>query len=216
MRLTADTLVGGRPAREVRPVLRGMQRGPSTPGRIARDAGWSDDEVVDVVARLLEEGLLVASEPGVGSLAVGEADRDERLTARLGLQPTRWGPGAVELTTHGHAAANASFARPVKRATAQRHLDALLERVEALNADPEAKATVEGVWLFGSFTDPQVDRVGDVDVILDVAPRGDRPLLHEVLDVWKRLKGGSAVISLHDKAHLDLEGVTAHRIHPRT
>jgi predicted nucleotidyltransferase len=127
-------------------------------------------------------------------------------------------------TMQGNALAQAK-ARRVSRAVAQRHLDALLQRVRALKSDGHHLYRVYRVALFGSFTDPTAAEVGDVDVVIELAtkePNWERHLaLEEMyreaesargrrfpsfldrlvapqLDPFKFLKGRSAVISIHD------------------
>ena len=74
------------------------------------------------------------------------------------------------MTTDGHALAGATARQPVTRTTAQRALDGFLARVEEINANPLAAWGVGTAVLFGSFLDPNIERVGDVDLAVEVVP----------------------------------------------
>ncbi len=73
-------------------------------------------------------------------------------------------------TMQGNALAQAK-ARRVSRATAQRHLDALLDRARALKSDPRQLYRVERIALFGSFADADRADVGDVDVVIELTTK---------------------------------------------
>ena len=60
---------------------------------------------------------------------------------------------------------------PVSRAKAEAALAAFLARVAEVNESDRFICRVEEVVLFGSFLDPTVDPVGDVDVDVAVAIR---------------------------------------------
>lgn len=107
----------------------------------------------------------------------------ERLADRLGLAPTDAGVVLAELvglgyiepygdwwrtTTAGNALAMAKATRPIPRARAEIELAAFLSRVAEVNASPRFLFSVEEVVLFGSFLDPDVDPVGDVDVAVTI------------------------------------------------
>ena len=198
MRLRSNSIVAGRPAKEVRALLRMYSGREMSIARLAQDSGLDDEGAVELVQALVEEELVeAATERRAMSFAPArDSEREQRLAERLDWPATEWGPGAMRLTVKGHAVANASFAQPVKRSTAQRHLDAFLERVDAMNADPESPIWVSSVWLFGSFADPEVDPVGDIDLVVETATRG-RPNFYAALDAYNSLKGGSRVISMH-------------------
>ncbi|GGK63702.1 hypothetical protein [Nocardia camponoti] len=72
------------------------------------------------------------------------------------------------LTNKGCALANASAAKPVHRATAEKALAGFLDRVEQAAADPMYLWVVERVVLFGSMLDTTRDRVSDVDLALRI------------------------------------------------
>ena len=59
-------------------------------------------------------------------------------------------------TVKGNALANASFGKPISRATATRLLGQVIERARAYNADPARLLTVTEIVVFGSYLDPTV------------------------------------------------------------
>ncbi|WP_433235032.1 hypothetical protein [Actinomadura nitritigenes] len=76
-----------------------------------------------------------------------------------------------ETTIRGNALAQASFGKPIKRATADRHLAQVVERARVYNADPARLLTVGRIAIFGSYLDPNVERLGDLDLAVSVVRR---------------------------------------------
>jgi hypothetical protein len=66
-------------------------------------------------------------------------------------------------TIKGNALAQASFGKPISRATATRHLAQVIERARGYNADPARLLTIAEIAVFGSYLDPAVDRLGRTD-----------------------------------------------------
>src|SRR5664279_3686981 len=52
----------------------------------------------------------------------------------------------------------------------KRALDGFLARVEEINANPLAEWGARKLVLFGSFLDPNIERVGDVDLAVEMVP----------------------------------------------
>jgi predicted nucleotidyltransferase len=80
-------------------------------------------------------------------------------------------------TIKGNALAQASFGKPISRATATRHLAQVIERARGYNADPARLLTIAEIAVFGSYLDPAVDRLGDLDLAVSAVRRetnGDR------------------------------------------
>ncbi|MFD4351541.1 hypothetical protein ACFWPX_03230 [Nocardia sp. NPDC058518] len=73
-------------------------------------------------------------------------------------------------TSKAYALANASAAKPVHRATADKALAGFLERVEQAATDPMNLYVVDRAVLFGSMLDPQRQRVSDVDLAVKLVP----------------------------------------------
>ncbi|WP_431954737.1 hypothetical protein [Nocardia lijiangensis] len=78
------------------------------------------------------------------------------------------------LTLLGGAFKQASAARPLKRATAEKQFVAFLDRVRQINNDPYSVLTVEKVVLFGSMLDESRDTVNDVDLAIRFRYHRDR------------------------------------------
>lgn len=76
---------------------------------------------------------------------------------------------AYEVGDQGLAFANATATKPIYRNTAERVLKEFMERVDAMNASEEYAFRISGVVLFGSMLS-SADRVGDVDVAVDLQP----------------------------------------------
>lgn len=74
-------------------------------------------------------------------------------------------------TVQGNALAQASFGKPIGRATAERHLAQVIERASAYNADSARLLTVKEIAVFGSYLDPEADRLGDLDLAVTVVRR---------------------------------------------
>jgi predicted nucleotidyltransferase len=77
---------------------------------------------------------------------------------------------AFQVATRGHAFANATAAKPISRRTAERVLREFVDRVNAVNASKEYAFNVKSAVLFGSVLSCG-DRLGDVDVAIDLRPR---------------------------------------------
>src|SRR4029077_7925094 len=95
------------------------------------------------------------------------------LTAAGLVEPTR--KGFWSITRAGKALSSATAAPRVKRATAERALGEFLGRVDYVNRRPFFLARVVEVVLFGSMLKPEVDRVSDVDLAVDIAPKESNP-----------------------------------------
>ncbi len=84
-------------------------------------------------------------------------------------RPPRW-----QRTLQGTSLALASAARPLRRATAERALQALLVRVAEVNRRPDFLFRVTKVVVFGSYL-MTTDRPNDVDVAIALAPKERDP-----------------------------------------
>lgn len=82
----------------------------------------------------------------------------------------------------------ASFGRPISRKTANRLVIELLGRARAYNADPSKPVFIDTLRVFGSYLDPEIDPVGDVDVELAY---GRRITDQAVLRAYTRASGRS-------------------------
>ncbi len=73
------------------------------------------------------------------------------------------------MTQAGVTFSAATAAQQVTRATAERTLSEFLERVTEVNQNPYFLAKVTTVVLFGSMLKPEVERLSDVDVAVELA-----------------------------------------------
>ncbi|EMY33000.1 hypothetical protein D477_017252 [Arthrobacter crystallopoietes BAB-32] len=91
-----------------------------------------------------------------------------------------------EATTLGNALAMASFGKPVRRRTADRLVAGMVERAGEYNSDPNKPLYVERLRIFGSYLDPHIDPLGDVDVELSF---GMRTRDHKTISAYTRASG---------------------------
>ena len=75
------------------------------------------------------------------------------------------------ITQAGKRLTSATAARPVSRATAERALREFLERVDEVNRNDYYLGRVPAVVLFGSMLRPEVDRLSDVDVAVEIVQK---------------------------------------------
>ncbi len=135
------------------------------------------------------------------------------------------GRGAWELSQAGETFSSASAARPVTRDTADRALAQFLDRVARVNGDPYFLARANRVVLFGSLLRPEVERLSDVDLAVELVEKETdserareanrqraehlaavghrfRGILEVAscgrMETFRFLKGGSRVIALAD------------------
>ena len=152
----------------------------------------------------------------------GEGRAFVKALAAAGLvEPTR--KGFWSITRAGKAVSSATAASRMKRAAAERALGEFLGRVDYVNCRPVFLAKVVEVVLLGSMLKPDVDRVSDVDLAVEIVPKESNPerarainerrvlelellgrslrgfLDRELFWYWEAfryLKGGNRVISL--------------------
>lgn len=75
-----------------------------------------------------------------------------------------------EITELGISLANASAAPRIKRRTAERLVEDLMDRVNQVNANERYVYRVSAVVVFGSFISDRGD-LGDVDIAIELSPR---------------------------------------------
>lgn len=168
MRLTKADVVVGIPATDARELMRRFRSArPESAISVFVDTGERSDTEI---ARALQDA---------GYLQVMYDDLDGE---------TWW-----ETTTKGNALSQASFGRPITRATAQRHLDEVIERARAFNADATRLAIVAELVVFGSFLDPDIDELGDLDLAVSFGSRmpmsADSDERTEILLAYARTSG---------------------------
>lgn len=131
--------------------------------RLVRDNAFSYGRVSEVLA---------ISKPAAQALVDELVERGyaKRVTMMSKEVP------AFETTLSGNASALATAARPVHRATAERVLGELLERVAAVNSDEYFLYKVDEVLVFGSYLAGN-DRLRDVDIALKLVPSTADPAM---------------------------------------
>jgi predicted nucleotidyltransferase len=143
MRIDPNGLIGGCPALVVRKALRHL--------RVWDQWGAADLEAVASLA------------PGTGDALV-KALRTEGLIEASAR-------GAWSVTQAGRTFSVASAARSVTRATAEKALAEFLDRVEQVNRDPYFLGKAIRVVLFGSMLKPEVMRLSDVDLAVELVTK---------------------------------------------
>ncbi len=81
------------------------------------------------------------------------------------------GRDAWRVTQAGQTLSSATAAKRVTRAKAQKALQEFIGRVEQVNNDPYFLGKVTRVVLFGSMLKPEVERLSDVDLAVEVASK---------------------------------------------
>lgn len=82
---------------------------------------------------------------------------------------------AFEVAERGLALVNATAAKPIYRRTAERILREFMDRVDAVNASKNYAFRISGAVLFGSMLSC-ANRLGDVDIAIDLKPRFSDPI----------------------------------------
>lgn len=124
----------------------------------------------------LESTLTVEFVRGTLHVSESEAAALLRASVRTGFLK-REKAGRWHLTTAGIRLRGATAAKPLIRRTAERLLEELLQRMTALNENPRFLARVEKAIVFGSYVGAG-DRLGDVDVAIQLVPRLSDPEKH--------------------------------------
>ena len=143
MRIDPKGTIAGWPALLVRRTLRRLRtRLHWTLGELESAAAVTAGEGPALIKALLSEGLVEA------------AGRD-----------------AWKITQAGYTLSSATAAERITRATAEKALQQFLGRVEQINNDPYFLGKVTRVVLFGSMLKPEVERLSDVDVAVELASK---------------------------------------------
>ena len=145
MRITKEEVVAGHPALRVRGFLRRFEHGffmlSAAEGFMQLKSQQAAEFINDMVALELIEPTMPFKDQA-----------------------------AFQVATRGHAFANATATKPISRGTAERVLRDFMDRVNAVNASKEYAFKVKIAVLFGSMLSC-VDRLGDVDVAIDLQRR---------------------------------------------
>jgi hypothetical protein len=155
MRITKEEIVAGHSAVQVRGLLRRFDSMFFTRSAVERVMRFKPEQAEKLINEMV---LLELIEP----------------TTPFDNQ------AAFEVAERGLALANATAAKPIYRRTAERVLGEFMGRVDAVNASKEYAFRIRGAVLFGSMLSC-ADRLGDVDVAIDLKPRFSDPIRRKQL-----------------------------------
>jgi predicted nucleotidyltransferase len=209
MKFDRNALIGGQRVMLVRNFLRRHWR-RFTLGEVVAYLGKTDERMSDMTAPA--QALF------------------DQLLADGYIEPNDDRPEDYKATMKGRALAQVKFIRRINRAKAEALLNGVLERVAAINVDPEMLLYVTEVRVFGSYL-TDTDDLGDLDLAVKYDERREQghdqlkayraacaalAKLHgrEINDVDRlhsfakqlvrsRVKNGSHHISLHETDELD-------------
>lgn len=141
MQINANDSLAGVPILTIRAVLkRALNRTINDLPFFAHYLDVSEKKARQVVTELVEQGYLQVQQK----------------------RPKLW-----SVTLKGGGLANATAAKPIRRATADRVLSAFMERVHEVNRNDYYLFKVTRVVLFGSYLSDK-EMLGDVDVAIDI------------------------------------------------
>jgi predicted nucleotidyltransferase len=156
MRINSKGTVGGFPALLVRKLV----------GALTNRLYW-DLETVERILHL---------KPNEASGLVKALEAAGLAKASRGRSPKKW-----TTTQLAQSFASATAAKPITRQTAEKSLAQFLERVNRVNHDDRFLAKVTRVILFGSYLNPELKELVDVDVGVELQPKeSDRKRLREL------------------------------------
>jgi len=135
--------------------------------------------VAEAVADLLE---VTGLEPGVVLARLEAAGYMEK------VEVDHHGEIWWDTTIQGNALAMASFGKPISRKTADRLVSELLQRARDYNSDPAKPLFIDSLRVFGSYLNPEIDPLGDVDIELTYGRRITDP---KVVSAYARASGRS-------------------------
>jgi hypothetical protein len=145
MRITREEVVAGHSALRVRGVLRRFERGFFVHSAVESFMQLKSRQAAEFIDDMVALELI-------------------ELTMPFGNK------AAFQVATRGHAFANATFAKPIHRGTAERVPREFVDRVHAVNTSKKYAFKARSAVLFGSLLS-FVDRMGDVDAAIDLRPR---------------------------------------------
>ncbi len=148
MRIDPKAVVGGYPALTIRKLVRNLNElvvwNAETVQVILRN---ERSEAEAIVRALVEAGLAVSAPIG--------------------------GMCGWTTTQLARSFGSATAAKPITRQTADHALSQLLERVNQVNSDECFVAKVTRVVVLGSYLRAEVDRLSDLDIAVELQPKGE-------------------------------------------
>ena len=159
--ISRDQLIAGRPAVEVRAVMRLLRHTAFTIRALAVEVGISDQQADALIAGLARDGLVeLCDEVTYVRMASGESHSP---------LPPLW---TVSLT--GSALARARIGRPMLQAKAEALLAEVLERAKAASESDVWLDRITKIVLYGSLEQTDKSHVGDIDLAIWLERRYDR------------------------------------------
>jgi hypothetical protein len=202
MRIESHQVIAGLPAKEARRFMREAAGFIIRPRTVVEVLGLSESAARQLLREMQNEGLLAAKE-------------DYWLA-----------------TAKGHALAMATAARPLRRATAERLIEEVVQRAREINGDSEFAYRVQRLVVFGSFL-TGAERPNDVDIGCCLVARFDGEKQHVMegerrkkkgwfmntsewavwpkVEVLRKLKSGSRDLSIQEIGPLNVQNL-AHKI----
>ena len=162
MLISRDQLIGGRPAVEVREVVRLFRHADFTSRELAAELGISEHDADVLIGDLAAEGLVERRDEVIDGATAAPV---ETHTSQLPV----W---AVSLV--GSALAKARIGQPMPRAKAGALLAQVLDRARAANESDVRLDRVTKIVLYGSLEQTNKSHVGDVDLAIWLEPRYER------------------------------------------
>ena len=200
MRLDPQSTIGGKPALQVRKFLQKISDAPSWDSALVQaEFSLNEGEARTLIHAFRQAGLI------------------QRVRAKC--------KAAWTVSQSGQSFAIAKAARPITRKTAEIALEQFMERVQKVNHEDYFLAKVTRIILFGSILQPDVDKLGDVDIAIQLEAKQQSVEIHRqqnarrvaecerngqrIIGMLKRsfwwqietfrfLKGRNRSISLHD------------------
>ena len=158
MRIEKHQMIAGLPAKDARRFMREAAGFIIRPRTVIEVLGFSQSDARQLLHKMQNEGLL--------------AVREDYWLA----------------TARGHPLAMATAARPLRRATAQRLIEEIVERARVINGDNEFAYRVQRLVVFGSFL-AGAERPNDVDIGCCLVARFDGEKQRVVEDERRKKKG---------------------------
>lgn len=102
-------------------------------------------------------------------------------------------PGVYEITEDGLRLRNASAGPLISRDKADKLLQGLIERAKTINASPEFTQAVVVMVVFGSYLDPEKDKLGDLDVAVEILRKPGISVEEEREHIIRDMENGAPV-----------------------
>jgi hypothetical protein len=154
MLIQRDQVLAGRPAVEVREMMRVLRDRSHTTLAFGERFGLDRGSATEFIAALIEKGL-IEEETASRPFAIAEEEEDNLAQGGVTLWTT---------TISGSALAKAKIGKPMDRSKARELLEGVVARADEINASPDWLHWVDELVLYGSLAQDGEGPVGDVDL----------------------------------------------------